>query len=255
MSTPPGMAPRPLELLDESTFQSVMCVVAHPDDIEYGLSAAVDKWVKAGKTVTYLLASRGEAGIDTMHPDEAGPAREAEEIAAAEAVGVDIVDFLDFRDGVIEYGVPLRRELCKVMRMRRPDCVVSQGHDVRFMNRLSQSDHRAVGLATLDAVRDCGNRLDLHRPRGRGRPAVGRHQDRPRRRLPRRDPLHRRRGAPRAGGRLARGPPRLQRRPARRLPQAARAGDDDPRDARAGDRTPVLADLRTARGVVPGGFT
>ena len=158
MSTPPGMAPRPLELLDESTFQSVMCVVAHPDDIEYGLSAAVDKWVKAGKTVTYLLASRGEAGIDTMHPDEAGPAREAEEIAAAEAVGVDIVDFLDFRDGVIEYGVPLRQELCKVMRRRRPDCVVSQGHDVRFMNRLSQSDHRAVGLATLDAVRDCGNR-------------------------------------------------------------------------------------------------
>src|SRR6187200_2315226 len=102
MSMPPGMAPRPLELLDESTFQSVMCVVAHPDDIESGLSA-----------------SRGEAGIDTMHPDEAGPAREAEEIAAAEAVGVDIVDFLDFRDGVIEYGVPLRRELCKVMRMRR----------------------------------------------------------------------------------------------------------------------------------------
>jgi len=55
MSTPPGMAPRPLELLDESTFQSVMCVVAHPDDIEYGLSAAVDKWVKAGKTVKYTV--------------------------------------------------------------------------------------------------------------------------------------------------------------------------------------------------------
>lgn len=158
MSTPPGMAPRPMEPLDESTFQSVMCVVAHPDDIEYGLSAAVDRWVKAGKTVTYLLASRGEAGIDTMHPDEAGPIREAEERAGAKIVGVDVVDFLDFRDGVIEYGVPLRRELCKVMRMRRPDCVIAQGHDVRFFNRLSQSDHRAVGLATLDAVRDCGNR-------------------------------------------------------------------------------------------------
>lgn len=157
MSTPPGMTPQ-LEPLDESAFQSVMCVVAHPDDIEYGLSAAVEKWVKAGKTVTYLLASRGEAGIDTMPPDEAAPVREAEEIAAARAVGVDTVDFLDFRDGVIEYGVPLRRELCRVMRLRRPDCVVSQGHDVRFMNRLSQSDHRAVGLATLDAVRDCGNR-------------------------------------------------------------------------------------------------
>ena len=56
-----------------------------------------------------------------MHPDEAGPVREAEEIAAAKAVGVDIVDFLDFRDGVIEYGVPLRRELCRVMRLRKPE--------------------------------------------------------------------------------------------------------------------------------------
>jgi LmbE family N-acetylglucosaminyl deacetylase len=147
-----------MEPLDESTFQNVMCVVAHPDDIEYGLAAAVDRWVKAGKTVTYLLASRGEAGIDTMHPSQAGPVREAEERAGAKVVGVDVVDFLDFQDGVIEYGVPLRRSLCRVMRMRRPDCVVSQGHDVRFMNFLSQSDHRAVGLATLDAVRDCGNR-------------------------------------------------------------------------------------------------
>ncbi|MEP6631266.1 MAG: PIG-L deacetylase family protein, partial [Lapillicoccus sp.] len=157
MSTPPGMTPTALQPLDED-FQSVMCVVAHPDDIEYGLSAAVDRWVKQGKTVTYLLASRGEAGIDTMHPDEAGPVREAEEIAAGKAVGVEIVDFLDFRDGVIEYGVPLRRELCRVMRLRKPELVVAQGHDVRFMNRLSQSDHRAVGLATLDAARDCGNR-------------------------------------------------------------------------------------------------
>jgi LmbE family N-acetylglucosaminyl deacetylase len=147
-----------MEPLDESTFQTVLVVVAHPDDIEYGMAAAVDRWVKAGKTVTYLLASRGEAGIDTMNPSEAAPVREAEERAGAKVVGVDVVDFLDFHDGVIEYGVPLRRELCRVMRMRRPDCVVSQGHDVRFMNMLSQSDHRAVGLATLDAVRDCGNR-------------------------------------------------------------------------------------------------
>lgn len=157
MSSQPGPAPKALEPLEEN-FQTVMVVVAHPDDIEYGLSAAVDRWVRAGKTVTYLLASRGESGIDTMHPDEAGPVREAEEIAAGKAVGVDIVDFLDFQDGVIEYGVPLRRELCKVMRMRRPDCVVSQGYDTRFMNMLSQADHRAVGLATLDAVRDSGNR-------------------------------------------------------------------------------------------------
>jgi len=126
MSTSPVMTPRPMEPLDESTFRSVLVVVAHPDDIEYGMAAAVDRWVKAGKTVSYLLASRGEAGIDTMNPSEAGPVREAEERAGAKVVGVDVVDFLDFHDGVIEYGVPLRRELCRVMRMRQPDCVVSR---------------------------------------------------------------------------------------------------------------------------------
>ena len=62
-----------LEPLDETTFETVLCVAAHPDDLEYGTAAAVDKWVRAGKTVTYLLVTRGEAGIDTMPPEQAGP--------------------------------------------------------------------------------------------------------------------------------------------------------------------------------------
>ncbi len=64
MSDAPGLEP-----LDESTFETVLCVAAHPDDLEYGTAGAVDKWVRAGKTVTYLLVTRGEAGIDTMAPD------------------------------------------------------------------------------------------------------------------------------------------------------------------------------------------
>src|SRR4051794_19158380 len=53
-----------------------LCVVAHPDDLEYGAAAAVARWTAAGRTVTYLLATRGEAGIDSMPPHEAGPLRE-----------------------------------------------------------------------------------------------------------------------------------------------------------------------------------
>ena len=73
---PPGPPGRPgLEPLDES-FERVLCIAAHPDDLEYGTAAAVDRWTKQGKTVTYLLVTRGEAGIDTMPPSEAGPVRE-----------------------------------------------------------------------------------------------------------------------------------------------------------------------------------
>lgn len=56
-------------------WERALAVVAHPDDLEYGCSAAVAGWTDAGKDVTYLLASRGEAGIDTIAPVECGAAR------------------------------------------------------------------------------------------------------------------------------------------------------------------------------------
>ena len=54
-------------------WQRALVVAAHPDDIEYGLAAAVAVWTAAGKEVHYLLATRGEAGIAGMSPAEAGP--------------------------------------------------------------------------------------------------------------------------------------------------------------------------------------
>jgi LmbE family N-acetylglucosaminyl deacetylase len=109
--------------------------------------------------VTYLLATRGEAGIDTMHPDKAGPLREQEERNGAKEVGVEVVEFLDgFADGVLEYGLSLRRALASEMRIRKPDLVVSLTHAEFFGGMANQADHRAVGLATLDANADAGNR-------------------------------------------------------------------------------------------------
>ena len=146
--------------LDESTFERVLCVAAHPDDLEYGAAAAVDRWVRAGKTVTYLLVTRGEAGIDTMHPDEAAVVREQEERDGAAEVGVDVVEFLhEFRDGVVEYGLPLRRAIAREIRVRRPDLIVTGTYADHFAGGgINQADHRAVGLAVVDAKADAGNR-------------------------------------------------------------------------------------------------
>ena len=60
-----------------------------------------------------MLASAGEAGIDGMKPAEAGPLRMEEERAGAALVGVEDVEFLDHQDGVIEYGLDLRRDLAR----------------------------------------------------------------------------------------------------------------------------------------------
>ena len=140
-------------------FASVLCVVAHPDDIEYGTAAAVARWTDAGKRVTYFLLTRGEAGIDTMHPDEAAGVREQEERDGAAVVGVTEVDFGTHRDGVVEYGLTLRRDIAREIRRRRPDMVVTGHYGDRFVRgMLNQADHRAVGLACVDAVADAGNR-------------------------------------------------------------------------------------------------
>jgi len=140
-------------------WQRCLAVAAHPDDIEYGTACAVARWTAQGKQVTYLLATRGEAGIDSVHPDRAAPLREAEERAGARQVGVDTVEFLDHRDGVIEYGPELRRDIVRAMRRHRPEVVISGAFTVRMVHGITnQADHRVVGLAALDAARDAGNR-------------------------------------------------------------------------------------------------
>ena len=154
-----GMTERPQLAEFGDDFSRVLCVVAHPDDIEYGTAAAVDRWTRAGKTVTYFLLSRGEAGIDTIEPAKAGPLREQEERDGAALVGVTEVDFGDYRDGAIEYGLGLRRDIAREVRRRRPDVVVTGDYHDRFIGGMpNQADHRAVGLAALDACADAGNR-------------------------------------------------------------------------------------------------
>lgn len=155
MTQPPAEG---LAELDDD-FVSVLCIAAHPDDLEYGTAAAVARWTAAGKTVTYFLLTRGEAGIDTMHPDEAASVREQEERDGAAVVGVSEVDFGSHRDGVVEYSLDLRRDIAREIRRRRPDVVVTGDYHDRFVaGMLNQADHRAVGLATADAVADAGNR-------------------------------------------------------------------------------------------------
>jgi LmbE family N-acetylglucosaminyl deacetylase len=144
--------------LDEN-WERALAVVAHPDDLEYGAASAVARWTSQGKYVGYLLATRGEAGIDAMPPAEVGPLREQEEITSAGLVGVQDVEFLDYTDGVIEYGLPLRRDIARSIRRHRPEVLITLNFELTFGGTiLNMADHRWLGLAVLDAARDAGNR-------------------------------------------------------------------------------------------------
>ena len=158
MTDVPSQEPAPLVHVDED-WQNALCVVAHPDDMEFGGAAAVARWTGQGKRVVYCMVTSGEAGIDGMHPAEARRVREAEQVESARIVGVHEVDFLGLPDGVLEYGVPLRRAIAGVVRRHRPDVVVTNNfRDTWGGRNLNQADHIAVGKAVVDAVRDAGNR-------------------------------------------------------------------------------------------------
>jgi len=64
-------------------WERALAIVAHPDDLEYGAASAIARWTGQGKRVSYVLATHGEAGIDTMEPAECARVREAEERASA----------------------------------------------------------------------------------------------------------------------------------------------------------------------------
>ncbi len=152
------MAVDKLEPVPED-WQRALAIVAHPDDLEYGASSAVAKWTTAGKQIAYLLATRGEAGIEAWPPERTAPIREAEERESALLVGVRTVEFLDYRDGVVEYGLPLRRDLARAIRRHRPEAIITTHFGLAWPGGgLNQADHRAVGLAACDAARDAGNR-------------------------------------------------------------------------------------------------
>jgi LmbE family N-acetylglucosaminyl deacetylase len=140
-------------------WERALAVMAHPDDLEYGGAAAVAAWTRAGKQVAYLLLTRGEAGIDSMEPAEAARVRTAEQRDSAKVVGVDEVEFLDHRDGVLEYGLALRRDIAAAIRRYRPDLVLAVNHRETYGGTfLNMADHRVAGQATIDAVRDAANR-------------------------------------------------------------------------------------------------
>ncbi|MFT3876739.1 MAG: PIG-L family deacetylase [Propioniciclava sp.] len=134
----------------------MLAVVAHPDDMEYGMSAAVHRWTSRGVEVGYLLLTAGEAGMQRP-PAEVGPLRAAEQARACAEVGVERLTILRHPDGMLMPDLDLRRDISREIRRFRPDVVITMNWDAEAPWGLNQADHRAAGLSALDACRDADN--------------------------------------------------------------------------------------------------
>ncbi|MDB2392075.1 PIG-L family deacetylase [Acidimicrobiaceae bacterium] len=144
-----------MELLDPTDVpERVLVVVAHPDDIDFGIAGTAAVLTAAGSQVTYALLTSGEAGIpDDMDRDELAAMREREQRAAAAVVGVTDVRFLGQPDGHLEANLELRKVISRVIRQVKPDVVITQSPERRYERIFaSHPDHLACGEATISAI-------------------------------------------------------------------------------------------------------
>ena len=142
-------------VLDDTDVRRALAITAHPDDVDFGAAGTVAQWADAGVAVTYCVITDGDAGgFDPAVPrDQIAGIRQAEQRAAAKAVGATEVIFLGYADGRLEVSLGLRQELARVIREVQPQRVICQSPE-RNMMRIpaSHPDHLAAGEAALCAI-------------------------------------------------------------------------------------------------------
>lgn len=129
----------------------VMVVTPHPDDAEYGAAGTVARWIDDGKEVVYVVCTNGDKGITdaNMDPEEVARIREEEQMAAANGLGVREVIFLRHPDQGLEDTPEFRKELVRLIRMYRPETLITADPYRRYV---WHRDHRITGQVALDAV-------------------------------------------------------------------------------------------------------
>jgi len=129
----------------------VMVVTPHPDDAEFGVAGTVARWTREGKDVIYAVCTNGNKGTTdpNMKPDELAKIREKEQLAAAKLLGVREVIFLGYPDQTLEDTPEFRKEIVRLIRMYKPETVVTADLYRRY---LWHRDHRITSRVTLDAV-------------------------------------------------------------------------------------------------------
>jgi LmbE family N-acetylglucosaminyl deacetylase len=135
----------------EEPFQTYMLVVAHPDDAEFSSAGTIAKLAKEGKKVILIQVTSGDMGTADIEvsPEDLARRREGEESEAAKILGIDEVVFLRVTDGTVVADLNMREKVVRMIRTFKPDVILT--HDP-FRPYALHPDHRAVGMATTDAV-------------------------------------------------------------------------------------------------------
>src|SRR5512136_3008752 len=136
-----------------------MSIHAHPDDQEFTVAGTLAKWSRKGCQVISVTVTSGDAGSND--PSKGGDyksglalLREDEQIAANLVLGIKETVFLHYPDGELEPTLQLRKDLARLIRMYKPEVVVT-GDPTRVFYESdyhNHPDHRAAAEAAVYPV-------------------------------------------------------------------------------------------------------
>jgi LmbE family N-acetylglucosaminyl deacetylase len=136
---------------DDRRIKRALCIVAHPDDIEFYCAGTVLLMTRHGAEVDFVLATSGDKGARDASKSRAKVARirEREQELAADVLGVKRVVFLRHPDAELVDNLELREELVREIRTSKPDVILTFDPNVPYR---FHPDHRVVGRVALDAA-------------------------------------------------------------------------------------------------------
>lgn len=136
-----------------------MSIHAHPDDQEFTVAGTLAKWAKAGCNVISVIITSGDSGSNDVskgaeYKSVLAALREDEQRAANAVLGIKETLFLRYPDGELEATIPLRKELTRLIRLYKPEAVVTGNMEGAFYGNeyINHPDHRAAAQAATYAV-------------------------------------------------------------------------------------------------------
>ena len=136
--------------------KKILVILAHPDDPDFFCGATLARWAKLGHHIVEYLFTRGDKGSHdpAVNPLELAKTREVEQKAAARVLGVEAVNFFDYKDGYLVPSLEARRDVIRAIRKEKPEIVVTSDPTNLFSRpgSINHPDHRAAGQIVVDAV-------------------------------------------------------------------------------------------------------
>lgn len=142
--------------------KSILAVGAHPDDMDFTSAGTIARFIEEGAKAYYLICTDGSRGSSDpeMTHEKLSQVRRDEQLKAADILGVEKVFFLDHQDTQLLPSQLLQEQIVRHIRMLRPTMVFTMNPTFYYavdpygtgMSTINHTDHRAVGLATMDAV-------------------------------------------------------------------------------------------------------